>query len=151
MSLLYATFDPASIGASLALSNGLATVTTTADGLDAHRMVRGTRPQAVWPAYAEGLCWGSAALGGAYFGAVTASAGLDKYVGEDAYGFGLKLDTGAVYSNGAVVDTFSPVVGLFYGRQYGTYALYNGSLDEWRITNGVARYDADFTQDGPFV
>lgn len=109
MNELYATFDPASIGASLALSNGLATVTTTADGLDAHRMVRGTRPQAVWPAYAEGLCWGSAALGGAYFGAVTASAGLDKYVGEDAYGFGLKLDTGAVYSNGAVVDTFSPV------------------------------------------
>lgn len=114
---IYSAFDPAALGAGLELSQSN-TIVTVAQTVDIHRTVRGLYGKNAGSWYAEFVVWGNAALAGnVYIGVVDASAGLDKYVGEDAHGWGYGVGDGKIKTNNADVATVaigskSSVIGL---------------------------------------
>jgi hypothetical protein len=124
-SVNFATFDPVTIGADLALSGGNL-ILQTSQTVDAHRMARSTFAVTT-PSNVEFIVYAPTALalslapvGGVppvIFGIATVAASLAKYVGEDANAYGYCPGDGYVYKNNAQLQfvgtsTYGDVVTL---------------------------------------
>ena len=105
----HATFDPANLGANVALemSGTVISVETNSSLGDYTRATLG-KDELSW--YAEFIVYGSASIANATsIGIVNASA--TGYVGSDANGWGYLLAEGAIYNNGSDI-TCSGVVAV---------------------------------------
>ena len=108
MTLRYSTFDPANLGASLALDQGNTILLTTA-AADSSRAALGLYGKDSGQWFAEFAAWGDDPIGGAYIGIAKSTASLSQFLGKNANGFGYWLDNGSgdgeIWNNGASVDT----------------------------------------------
>lgn len=103
MTRLYSTFDPAALGASLALEQANTIVVTSATA-DIHRMVKTLYPKSSRQWFAEFAFYGDAAIANAVsVGVAKAASPLTGYVGEDADSYGYRAGDGTVYNNGSSV------------------------------------------------
>jgi len=113
MRKLYSILDNTFADATCDVSDGATILACNASGVSSHRMCRCTVPISDTISQFETLTWGAGSLtngslGAVYIGIVNASAPTNKYVGEDANGWGFRLDDGKLYNNGSAVATFSP-------------------------------------------
>jgi len=110
MTRLYSTFDPANLGANMALEQANTIVTTSASGT-INRMVKALYPKQSWQWFAEFAYWGDAALTGAVsVGVAKAASPLNNYVGEDADSYGYLAGDGEIHNNGASVASVATAV-----------------------------------------
>lgn len=108
----FATLNPNALGSGLALDLGNLVVTTNADSLDGSRAVFGTIPKAVGHGFFAGYFYSTSRgdlSGLASIGLCRTTAGLDKYVGQDSLGWGLRPFDGGIWHNGASVVSGNPM------------------------------------------
>lgn len=113
MRKLYSILDNTYADADYDISDGGTILACSASGVDSHRMCRCTVPLSDTISQFETMTWGSGSLtngslGAVYVGIANASAPTNKYVGEDANGYGFRFDDGKLYNNGTAVATFTP-------------------------------------------
>lgn len=105
MTRLFSTFDPAALGASLALEQANTIVVTSATA-DIHRMVKALYPKDSRQWFAEFAFYGDAPIANAVsVGVAKAASSLSKYVGEESTSYGYRAGDGKVYNNGASLAT----------------------------------------------
>lgn len=103
MTQLYATWDPAALGADLELEQTNAVLTFSA-AADLHRSARAIEGKSFGAWFAEMLVWGDDDPAGAVsLGIAKAGASLAEYVGGDASGYGYRPAAGEIHNAGASV------------------------------------------------
>lgn len=149
MTRLYSTFDPAALGASLALEQANTVVYTTAVG-DINRTVRALYGKSGYSWFVEFAAWGDGTIANLVsLGLVNDAASLSTYVGGDANGWGYRLAEGQIHNNGASTDTVTAgakgdIVGVWLDVPDGATATATWFL------NGEAIHSETLPDTGPW-
>ena len=149
MTRLYSTFDPAALGASLALEQANTIVVTSATST-INRMVKALYPKDSRQWFAEFAFYGDATITGAVsVGVAKAASSLSKYVGEESTSYGYRAGDGAIYNNGSSIASVATadkgdIIGVWVNIGDGTAATVTWFL------NGVPLYTASLPDEGPW-
>jgi hypothetical protein len=132
----YATMNPLDRGANLSVVDGNLQVSTTSASWSTIKSTVGiTSGKYYWEFYAT-------ASNNAMGGIVTAAAGLNSYVGADAYGWSYNEADGKKYTNGAgatygATYTTNDIIGVAFDADNGTLTFYKNNSTQGTAYTGL--------------